>query len=251
MDNMVLQPPDVETASEGYASRFQGSAGQYLLRAQERALLSLLPHGSPLTVLDVGGGHGQTASVLAREGHAVTVLGSTPEAFHRLRALGLQHRCRLATGDLLSTPFADASFDVVVSVRLISHMEDWQRLIAEMCRVARGAVIIDYPRTVGVNALTPVLFGVKQRFEGNTRNYRSFSDEQIAEAFDRNGHHVAARVGQFVLPMVVHRFTGAGPVSRGLESLAARVGLRDRFGSPVMIRADRRTAGQRSASEEE
>ena len=232
--------PDVETASDGYADRFRGRAGQYLLERQEQSICALMPNVENMAVLDVGGGHGQTVGLLLRRGHSVTVLGSAGAAHNRLRHGPFGSRCRLVTGDLLSFPFQDQSFDLVVSVRLISHMPAWQRLLAEMCRVARYGVIIDYPRTVGMNALSPVLFGVKRRLEGNTRQYMSFRDREIRGAFEANAFAVTGLVGQFCLPMVVHRISNASVVSRGMEAVARQLGLARLVGSPAIVRAERR-----------
>ena len=239
MQNVKVYGPDVETASDDYASRFRGPAGEYLLAVQERSILDVMPDMGGMSVLDVGGGHGQTAALMLREGHAVTVLGSAPEAHDRLRRNDLGRRCTLVTGDILTLPFDDAAFDLVISVRLLSHTPHWPRLVAEMCRVARRWVIVDYPRPVGINALTPVLFGLKRRIEGNTRQYINFTDTSINTAFRDNGFAVGGRVGQFVLPMVVHRVTNARFMSRGFENVARRLGLSTALGSPAIIRADR------------
>lgn len=234
--------PDVETASDGYASRFAGSAGRYLLDVQARSVRQVLQRTGRLTVLDVGGGHAQTAALMVADGHEVTVLGSAPEAHERLLGGEQADSIRLVTGDLLRLPFPDASFDLVLAVRLLTHMPQWEQLLAEMCRVARRYVVIDYPRPRGVNALTPLLFRLKRRIEGNTRTYRNFSDRQIAAAFRKNGFALEERVGQFVLPMVVHRISGSGVVPRGLERIARELGLSYALGSPVIVRADRKGA---------
>lgn len=236
------QGPDVDTASEDYAGRFRGAAGHYLLAVQERVVREVMPIGAGLRVLDVGGGHAQTAALMDRMGHAVTVLGSSPDARGMLGRSPLAQRCDFVTGNLLAFPFPDAAFDVVISVRLVSHMPEWERLLGEMCRVARHSVIIDYPRTVGFNRLTPRLFNLKRHLEGNTRTYLSFDDAAIDEAFRGHGFNTAQRVGQFCLPMVLHRVTRASPVLRGLEGILRRVGLTRRMGTPAIARADRTPA---------
>ncbi len=240
--------PDEETASEDYARRFRGRAGDYLLDTQERCITGLMPAGTAMTVLDVGGGHGQTAAVMTKLGHRVTVLGSTEASLARLRQGPLSAQYTLITGNLLSLPFADASFDLVISVRLLSHMRQWHSLVDELCRVARRSVIVDYPRRSGFNALTPLLFGLKRRVERNTRTYTSFRDAEIDRAFRANGFERTARAGQFCLPMVVHRMTDASPLCRSLEHVSARLGLGALVGSPVLVRADRAGVTTRRAA---
>ena len=99
----------------------------------------------------------------------MTVHGTSAECERNLRELHGQRDCAFLQGRLFDLPVADRSFDAVVAVRLFAHVPDWPRLVAEMCRVARHAIVIDYPSKSGLNALTPLLFGVKKSYERNTR----------------------------------------------------------------------------------
>jgi hypothetical protein len=90
-----------------------------------------------------------------------------------------------------------------------------------------------------LNALTPLLFGLKRSLEGNTRTYASFSEGELRAEFARHGFVFGRSVRQFTLPMVVHRVgKGAAPL-RWLESLFRAVGLTALIGSPVVLRMDR------------
>src|SRR5690606_9088505 len=104
-------------------------------------------------------------------GHEVTVLGSCDEGLGRLRKLTAAGAGPISTtiGDLCDPPFADRSFDVVVALRMMPHVDDWRRLLGGMCRVARWGVLADYPTPASVNALAPALFRVKKGVEGDTR----------------------------------------------------------------------------------
>ena len=73
------EAPDIETSSENYARRFSGETGAWFLNVQENATMRMLSQYRGSTVLDVGGGHGQLAGPIAREGYQVTVLGSSDE----------------------------------------------------------------------------------------------------------------------------------------------------------------------------
>ena len=147
-----------------------------------------------------------------------------------------------ALGDMFALPVETASFDLVISVRLVPHVEDWPRLLAEMCRVSRRTVLFDYPSLSGLNALTPLLFSLKKSLEGNTRTYLSFTRHQLADELARHGFADVHEVKQFLLPMVVHRQArGAAPL-RWLESLFRIAGLTALWGSPIILRADRRAA---------
>lgn len=224
---------DIETASAGYAARFAGPTGRWMLDLQQQTVEKLLPP-APANLLDVGGGHGQLAIPLCKKGYAVTVLGSDASCGIRIADAVSQGQCRFVTGDLIAPPFADESFDVALSVRLLPHCEDWPALIAGLCRVARRSVIADYPVTQGLNALAPALFGAKKKMEGNTRPWRAFSDEELRAEFARHGYQPHRRHAQFFLPMALHRMLKCRPLSQAMESCFATAGLTRRWGSPVI-----------------
>ncbi|MGH8293926.1 MAG: class I SAM-dependent methyltransferase [Steroidobacteraceae bacterium] len=238
-----MKHPDVETSSAGYARRFCGPAGRYLLRIQKEALIRTLRDCPSARALDVGGAHGQLVDPLRSLGWSVTVLGSSEECDHNLRVLHGKRDCDFVCSDILHLPFPDASFELVISVRLLSHMEDWERLLGELCRVSARWVVVDYPSTSGLNALTPILFKVKKKLEGNTRVYRSFSARELNRALFSHGYRKGAVSKQFVLPMALHRVCGAAAPLRLTERACRAVGLTAVAGSPVMLRADR-TAGE-------
>jgi 2-polyprenyl-3-methyl-5-hydroxy-6-metoxy-1,4-benzoquinol methylase len=149
-------------------------------------------------------------------------------------------RVRFRSGDLLKTPFPDKSFDVVLSFRLLPHVDVWRALVAELVRLARRAVVVDYPTQRSVNALADSLFGVKKAVEGNTRPFLVFRDSEIEKAFSDAGFRMTGRSPEFLFPMALHRGLSAAPLSRGLEGLASLTGLTGAFGSPVIARAEPR-----------
>ncbi|MBM4440096.1 MAG: methyltransferase domain-containing protein [Candidatus Rokubacteria bacterium] len=93
-------------------------------------------------VLDVGGGLGGAARLLARDvGCRVTVLDLT-EAYVRVgaeltRRTGLADRVTFERGDALTLPFEAASFDAVWTQHSSMNIADKPRLYAELARVLR------------------------------------------------------------------------------------------------------------------
>jgi 2-polyprenyl-3-methyl-5-hydroxy-6-metoxy-1,4-benzoquinol methylase len=238
----VREQGDVESSTAGYAARFAGPVGAWMLGVQERITLRMLEAHPGATVLDVGGGHGQLCAPLARAGWPVTVLGSAPSCGARIAGLVAHGRCRFVVGDLLALPFPDRAFDVVTSFRLLPHCDRWELLVGELCRVARTLVIVDYPTIESVNKVAPALFGAKKKLEGNTRTFTLFTHREVAGAFAGRGFALERRVGQFFLPMVLHRALRCRPCSAALEAVCRGVGLTGRWGSPV-IAAFRRGSG--------
>ncbi len=234
------QTPDIETSSAAYASRFRGSAGRYLLSVQTDAVRRALKDLPPGSALDVGGGHGQLVSPLREWGWQVTVHGTDPACERNLRELHGHRDCEYLNAPLFALPLADRGVDLVIAVRLLSHVPDWQRLVGEMCRVASHAVVLDYPCNSGLNALTPWLFGLKKSLEGNTRTYASFSRDELCAEFARHGFVFGREVKQFLLPMVVHRVGKAVAPLRWAESLFRVLGLTALAGSPAILRMNRK-----------
>jgi ubiquinone/menaquinone biosynthesis C-methylase UbiE len=176
---------------------------------------------------------------LASAGHEVTVFCSDNVCFDRLRRSDSSHQCGFVTGDILEFPFADQSFDVVIALRLISHVEAWPTLIGELCRVAGQAVILEYPSLLSINAVGPLLFGLKKRIEGNTRTYRSFLLSKLKSEFKTHHFEVSTVCPQFVLPMVLHRAMRGATLLQDTEKVFKGLRLTRLFGSPVILRCDR------------
>jgi len=227
---------DVETASAGYARRFEGPVGAYFLEAQARATLALLAPWPRARVLDVGGGHGQLARPLVEAGYEVTVLGSGAAADRGVCDLVEAGRVRFLAADLLATGLPARSFDVVLSFRLLPHVARWGALVGELCRLASRAVVVDYPTRRSVNALAEPFFALKQGVEGNARPFLVFRERELAGAFAERGFDLTGRRPQFFFPMALHRGLGRAGLTRGLERGAAALGLTRALGSPVIAR---------------
>ena len=230
---------DVETSSEEYARRFAGPVGRFFLERQAQTTLDLLRPYPGASLVDVGGGHGQVTGPLVDAGYAVTVFGSADASRERVRPWTDAGRAQFRSGDLLRLPFEDRAFDVALSYRLLPHVRCWQNLIAELARVARRAVVVDYPTARSVNAVSGALFGLKKKVEGNTRPFAVFKDAEIEHAFAARGFHAAERRPQFLFPMALHRALGSAALSRGLEGSASAFGLTRALGSPVILRLER------------
>jgi 2-polyprenyl-3-methyl-5-hydroxy-6-metoxy-1,4-benzoquinol methylase len=231
---------DVETSSEGYARRFAGPVGRFFLDRQAEATLDLLRPFPGASVLDVGGGHGQVTGPLVEAGYAMTVLGSDASCEARVREWTSAGRARFVAADLLAPPIPDRSYDVVLSYRLLPHVRRWPELVSVLSRLARLAVVVDYPTRRSVNAAADLLFGLKKGVEGNTRPFTVFSDAEIERAFAAQGLTPTGRRPQFFFPMALHRGLASAGLARGLEGAASTLGLVRALGSPVVLRLERR-----------
>ncbi len=231
---------DVETSSDAYARRFAGGVGRFFLGRQRDAVLALLAPVPRARVLDVGGGHGQLTGPLVEAGHEVTVLGSDPACEARVREWTGSGRARFLAADLVEPGLVERSFDVVLSVRLLPHVRRVDAVVATLARLARRAVVVDYPTRRSVNAVSGLLFGLKHGVEGDTRPFRVFRDREIEEAFAAHGFAPTGRRPQFLAPMALYRALGSAELARGVEGAMRALGLTALLGSPVVLRLERR-----------
>ncbi len=108
-------------------------------RRMTEELAGLMGVGPGTTVLDVAAGTGETARLLADSYRAVVTAVDASAAMIRRMRDGLQELpfvVRCAQGDAHRLPFADGSFDVVLSECAVCQF-DKARALREMIRVAR------------------------------------------------------------------------------------------------------------------
>ena len=244
------ETPDIETASDRYATRrFRGAIGQWLLEQQASAIEQLLrtTDGKPLRVLEVGGGHGQVTPLLLRAGHTVVVQGSAPVCMARVAEPLRRHpdRASACVSRLWQLPFADGAFDLVIAVRLLGHVTAWQSLLAEMARVSRRYVMVEFARArqSSTPAFAKAIFALKHRVENTTRPFFAYREAMLVEELEAHGLRRCASVGQFALPMVVHRMLRSPQLSAALEHRLRAVGVGDDARSPVVMLAERVPVG--------
>jgi ubiquinone/menaquinone biosynthesis C-methylase UbiE len=230
-----------EVAEHFDALRFGGAIGQYLADTQARVLAGALGPLAGRRIVDVGTGTGRAAIALASAGADVTGVDASAEMLEvaRARAAAANARAAFTIGDAHALEWPDASFDAAVCLRVIMHTPDWRRVIAELCRVTRWRIAIDFPALGSLACLESVarqagaLVGVK------TEAYRVFSEAGIRRCFASHGFRVVAIERQFVLPIALHKAVNSLPVTLGTERGLAALGLRRLFGSPVTMVAER------------
>ena len=234
--------PDRATCTEEYASRFSGAVGRWFLEVQGRMVLDLLDDLAPGSlVLDVGGGHGQLAPRLADEGFRVVVLGSTPECRRLIRSRVRSGRVEFVVVPFHRLPFADGAVDAVVSVRMLAHIRDWRSFVREMCRVSAGPVVMDFPARRSVNIASSALYSLKNRAEEDTaRPFRTIERADVERAVRGVDFRLARTRAQYLWPMALHRLLGRSDLARLIEAPFRALGITDRFGSPVVARAEPR-----------
>ena len=232
---------DPEMARTFDEKRFGGPIGELIAGTQARVLANMIGRIHERDILDVGTGTGRAALLFARGGARVTAIDASEEmlAVARQRAAEQRVRVRFKLGDVHALAFPDREFDVVVCLRLLMHAPDWQRSIAELCRVAERLVIVDYPSARSVAALEVVLRRLTHAMGRQTEPYRALTQRAVADAFDRNGFRIRSVHRQFVLPIALHKAIGSRRFTVWSEDKLDRAGLLKPFGSPVTLVAER------------
>lgn len=123
--------------------RFEGRASALKQRADARAVLGALATIGPgLDLLDAPAGTGRMTADLQAAGHRVVGVDLSEAMVRAGRGAGVPPLTAL--GEIEALPFADGSFDAVVSMRFLFHARDPEvrrRLLGEFARVARFVVV--------------------------------------------------------------------------------------------------------------
>jgi 2-polyprenyl-3-methyl-5-hydroxy-6-metoxy-1,4-benzoquinol methylase len=230
-----------DVASGFDALRFGGPVGRFLLESQEQFLLRALAPLAGKTIADVGAGTGRASIGLARAGAVVTGLDASAEmlevARERARAAGVAVTFDVA--DAHALPLGSQSVDAAVCLRVVMHTIDWQRVVAELCRVSRETVILDFP-SVRSFAAVESRWRRRQAAAGRpVEAYRVLDVKDVSAALEGHGFRVVTVDRQFVLPINLHKRLGSLALTRSLEAGLAAVGLLRVFGSPVTVVARR------------
>jgi ubiquinone/menaquinone biosynthesis C-methylase UbiE len=122
---------------DGAASVYERVNAPRLFDAPARALVTAVTPARDARILDVGCGTGAVSrAVLAASGSAfVIAMDPSSDMLEAARRGGVE---RVVVGSLPSLPFADHSFDVVVSAFVLTHVEDADAALADMSRVLRA-----------------------------------------------------------------------------------------------------------------
>jgi len=113
--------------------------------ALEKHLISAMLPSHGRRVIDVGGGYGRLAPCYVDRFDEMVLFDGSLSLLRQARET-LGDRVTLVAGDVLRLPFKSASFDEVLSIRVLQHMQDLRGALEGMrCILAReGRLLFSY-----------------------------------------------------------------------------------------------------------
>jgi 2-polyprenyl-3-methyl-5-hydroxy-6-metoxy-1,4-benzoquinol methylase len=150
-----------------YASYFRHETTHWWFRWRFDLIsdvLASLGNDRPLRILDAGCGTGQMLKCLESHGDAIG-LDSSSQAIGYARKRGVK---RLVQGSITDPPFRDGSFDCVVALDVIEHVDDDIGILTKLHEVVKpgGHLIVTVPAF-------KVLWSEHDEINQHKRRYRS------------------------------------------------------------------------------
>jgi ubiquinone/menaquinone biosynthesis C-methylase UbiE len=219
-----MDAPDVDARWLDGALRFIRRVNRWLgytrsTLAHLEGLTGTLPANRPLRVLDVATGSADVPSAVTawgkRKARLVNVVGLDLHAATLSKAAHFAPGIPLLRGDALQLPFADNSFDVVMTSMFLHHLPDELvvRVLMEMHRVAGHAVIaadlVRDRRAYAWISLFTAFSSPMIRHDARVSVKQAFTLAEVDSFRRAAGLHAAK-----IYPHFGHRFVLAGPVSK-------------------------------------
>jgi ubiquinone/menaquinone biosynthesis C-methylase UbiE len=122
---------DPETAQSFDRLRFGSAIGELLKHTQEQLVFAHLPDVSGWKVIDIGAGTGRLTIPFLEKGANVTACDASQEMLKVLQTKTTNSALQTKVVDAHDLPFSDNSFDCAISIRLLMHLIDWRKALAE------------------------------------------------------------------------------------------------------------------------
>jgi SAM-dependent methyltransferase len=189
-----------DRVSREYDSSLPAHVVEHYLSKRTAFVLRHCPRGA---ALDVGCGTGALAARLAAAGYRMTGIDPSEGMLEVLRARAPGVRAVRGSGD--SLPFPDDSFDLVLSVAVMHHIADPDkvgRTLAEMVRVAKPAghlLVWDH------NPRNPYWGSLMARVPQDTGEERLIAEEELVRGLGDGGAEVLLSAQLGLVPDFVPR----------------------------------------------
>jgi len=139
---------------------WEGHGREYEDLAERMALSALLP-SSGNVLIEIGAGYGRLADLYQGYQQVVLLDYARSQLEEAQRYLSHLDRYTLVVGDVYRLPFVDDLFDALTMVRVMHHLADAPRALAELQRVLRpaGVVVLEHASKHHLKAIARWLLG--------------------------------------------------------------------------------------------
>ncbi len=194
------------------------------VRARYNNVLALAERFTPgglsgKRVLDHGCGDGVLTAMLARKGARATGLDTSRLALgfarERTASLGIHYQC----GSAYQLPYADETFDTVLSTQVIEHLDTPEAMLAEIRRVLKigGCAIVTTRIKLSETPTDPT--HITEWFENE---YRALIENAFGEGTYLRSHPVFWMEAAFRFPLLKYLINLASLIRNPYEGFESR-----------------------------
>jgi SAM-dependent methyltransferase len=191
------------------------------------AIVRRIAADAPGRILDWGCGHGQVTDLLFRAGLNVTAFDYRPDAEEGLAQLErYPHLHVRLSADPRRLPFADQSFDAVLSCGVLEHVEDPDASLDEIRRVlVPGGTLYVYKLPNRSSYLEAIARRAGLYYHGALEHDRVYDRRSASALLSRHRFSILEARRMNMLPLTVPgRFAASGAsavwaVNRGLSAI--------------------------------
>jgi SAM-dependent methyltransferase len=155
------QSPVCDYEGSDYQERFWGKGERaYEDQVEAIAIRRLLPKSGKL-LLEVGAGAGRNTPRYQGYEHIVLMDYSSTQLEQAQQRLGTSDRYIYVVADAYSLPFVDGLFDAATMIRVIHHMADAPKALAQVCTVLQpgGRFLLEYANKRNLKAIARYWLG--------------------------------------------------------------------------------------------
>lgn len=169
-------------------------------------------------VLEVGAGRGSASAFFSENGYQTTLLDSSDEILKVAKTIFQKNNlnANYVSGNALSLPFKDESFDIVFSIGLLEHFDDVLKPISEQIRVlTKGGIWFGYivpemknnvqKEFIWINDILKTFQSTEKREVPKETVYRtSYSSQHYKEILEKLNVQNISISGIYSVPMISH-----------------------------------------------
>lgn len=171
-------------ANPDYAASYWSKEGfQELIKITSQILSK---ENTNQTVLDVGCGPGNYCKLLSESGFKVTGIDYSQEMINRAKLNA--PKAKLLIGDGYNLGFNNKSFDIVLSIGVLTCVSEYKKFVEEMKRVAKKTIIIS--TLLRNRKVEDVQEFIKRKLKNDPWPTIDYHPSELLELFDEEEYDV-------------------------------------------------------------